>query len=116
MLTSTESVVVLREKASKAAERAAKRASASLRKNSTPKKRGRPAKRQALLPAKPSKVSSSEDDEDVDFCLICLALLPKKLNAANSIHCNVCDRRVHLKCAGKTASYFTCKHCFSDSE
>lgn len=90
VLTSSDSVVVLREKAKQSAERAAKRASVSPQKMSTQKKtpqkkRGRPEKRQVTPPAKPStkratpkECSSSEDDEDIDFCLICLALLPKK--------------------------------------
>lgn len=75
-----------------------------------PAKRGRPSTR-----SKKQK-SSEEEDEDEDFCIICMKMLPKKLTASNSVHCNECDRPVHLKCADMRASYFTCANCASDVE
>lgn len=62
---------------------------------------------------KTKKTSSSE--EDIDFCLKCLRLLPKKLTSANSIPSNTCKRVYHLKCANMRASFFTCRLCDSDS-
>lgn len=116
VLTSPESVVVLREKAKRSAERAAKRASVTPQK----KQRGRPQGKRQASPAKPStkrtkQKTSPPSDDDVDFCLICLQLLPRKLTAANSNKCNECQRPVHSKCVDMRASYFTCKHCLSDS-
>lgn len=118
VLTSPDSVVVLRDKAKKSADRAAKRASESPK-----KKRGRPPKRQTTPAVKTKRVktkssssSSSEDDADFAICLLCKNNLPKKLTAANSIECNHCGRPVHLKCAGMTTSYFTCKNYISDSD
>jgi len=34
--------------------------------------------------------------------------MPKKLNRNNAIHCNECDRAVHLKCVNMETGYFTC--------
>ena len=49
---------------------------------------------------------SSSEDEDVDFCILFKEDMSKKLNWNNTIHCDSCDRTVHLKCAN-TAAYFT---------
>lgn len=65
---------------------------------------------------KPSKQRSSSSSSDEDICIICMENLPRKLNRFNSIKCNTCKRPVHLKCATMTSSFFTCKHCETDSE
>lgn len=105
ILTSPETVAALHEKA-------AKKLFAP-----TPIKK---AKRKTTAPAKPSakcKKPNFSDEEDLDFCLICLDLLPPKLTKANSIKCNGgCDRFVHLKCAAMTKSYFTCENCETDED
>lgn len=107
ILTSPETVATLHEKAAK------KRAAP------TPIKK---AKRKATPPAKKSakrkkQTKKDSDEEDLDFCLICLDLLPPKLTKANSIKCNGgCDRFVHLKCAAIKKSYYTCKNCESDED
>lgn len=124
VLTSPECIASLKEKAAKrAAKLPAKQAFVS-----PSKERGRKVtlakpstKRTKATPSKPSAKrtkakESPPSDDDVDFCLICLDLLPRKLTAANSIKCNECSRPVHLKCADMRASYFTCKHCASDFE
>lgn len=131
VLTSPEVLTTLKKKAEDRAEKKAAKTAKDLAKlgklvkelsatpDKTPAKRGRtssPAKR-----AKPSKrskkqESSDEEDEDEDFCIICMETLPRKLTASNSVHCNECDRPVHLKCADMHASYFTCANCASDVE
>lgn len=131
VLTSPEVLTTLKKKAEeRAVKKAAKTAKDLARLGKlvkelsttpakTPAKRGgtsMPAKR-----AKPSKrskeqKSSDEEDEDEDFCIICMKTLPKKLTFSNSVHCNECDRPVHLKCADMRASYFTCANCASDVE
>lgn len=50
----------------------------------------------------------------VDFCIICMDSLPKKLIPNNSIECFECKRPVHLKCAKMTSSVFVCKNCDTD--
>lgn len=74
-----------------------------------PSKRGRPRKSSVVM-----TIQNMSDSEDEDFCIICKGVMPKKLNRNNSIHCNTCDRPVHLKCANLTAGYYTCIHCESD--
>ncbi|XP_053951237.1 uncharacterized protein LOC128858766 [Anastrepha ludens] len=117
-LTSPENQAVLKEKA---AAKAAKGAKKPTPQKPTPKKattkRATPDNTKRATPsraAKRVKPTSPPSDEETDFCIICLKLLPLKLTAANSINCNVCKRPVHLKCANMQASYFTCKHCESD--
>lgn len=72
-----------------------------------PAKRGRP-------PKNAQKKVTSDDDADVDFCIICLGPMPLKLTKNNSIACIDCGREVHLKCAKITKSYFVCQNCESD--
>ncbi|EDW77184.1 uncharacterized protein Dwil_GK22069 [Drosophila willistoni] len=100
-MQSAENRFVLKEKT--AAKGAKKRATPGNTKHATP---SRAAKR--------FKPTSPPSDEETDFCIICLKLLPQKLTAANSINCNVCKRPVHFKCSNMQASYFTCKSCESD--
>lgn len=73
-----------------------------------------PKKRSRRALSMPAKAMSSSSDEEEDFCIICKGAMPKKLNRNNAIHCNVCDRAVHLKCACITTGYYTCVHCESD--
>lgn len=134
-LTSPENIAALKERAAKKkatqkqaktapkAKKAAAKATTSkvpppAAKETTPQKatpKKARSKKQTKPPAKRSKQRSSQSsDEDTDFCIICLTLLPKKLTAENSIKCNSCRRPVHLKCANIRASYYTCKHCDSD--
>lgn len=98
VLTSPEVLSELREKAEKKREREEKR-------DNTPASKKRKVR---------GKSKEEDEEEDVDFCIICMKNMPKKMNRQNTIHCNVCDRAVHLKCAGMTASNWTCKHCISD--
>lgn len=63
-------------------------------------------------PSTPS--SSSEDEEDVDFCIICMQNMPTKLTKENSIACMQCKRDVHLRCANMERSYYVCPNCDSD--
>ncbi|XP_018407563.1 PREDICTED: uncharacterized protein LOC108783490 [Cyphomyrmex costatus] len=113
VITSPECIASLNEKATKTAAK-------QLTKQAV--KRGRKAtKRTKATLSKPSAKrikakESSPSDDDVDFCIICLDLLPRNLTAENSIKCNECSRSVHLKCAEMRASYFTCKHCASDEK
>lgn len=51
------------------------------------------------------------DEEDIDFCIICLKDMPSKLTKFNSIACDKCGREVHLKCAKMTGSWYTCPRC-----
>lgn len=62
-----------------------------------------PTKRAKTTPAKASaKRANTGDsltsDEDVDFCILYLKFLPRKLTTANSIKFIRCDRAVHFKC------------------
>ena len=43
-----------------------------------------------------------------------MQMLPKKLTKQNSVHCNTCDRPVHLKCANLYAGGFICENCVSE--
>lgn len=62
----------------------------------------------------PSEEDNDNEEEDVDFCIICMKNMPRKLTRYNSIKCNMCKRAVHLKCANMRTSFFTCKNCESD--
>ncbi|KYM95850.1 hypothetical protein ALC62_13501 [Cyphomyrmex costatus] len=112
IITSPECIASFNEKATKTAAKQLTKQAA---------KRGRKAtKRTKATPSKPSAKrikakESSPSDDDMDFCIICLDLLPRNLTAENSIKCNECSP-VHLKCAEMRASYFTCKHCASDEQ
>lgn len=57
---------------------------------------------------------TSTEEEDVDFCIICMENMPKNLTQYNFVNCNMCNRAVHLKCANIRASYFTCANCESE--
>lgn len=108
VLTSPEVVCELRDKAEKKREREAK-------KGDTPSAKKQKVRGKSKTPQKKQPSPTDTDvEEDVDFCIICMKSMPKKMNRQNTIHCNVCDRAVHLKCAKMTASYWTCKHCISD--
>lgn len=108
VLTSREVVCELRDKAEKKREREAK-------KGDTPSAKKQKVRGKSKTPQKKQPSPTDTDvEEDVDFCIICMKSMPKKMNRQNTIHCNVCDRAVHLKCAKMTASYWTCKHCISD--
>lgn len=78
----------------------------------TPKtKRGRPAKKAALVQAQ------EEESTPVDvrnLCVQCLDVLPPNHTRFNTITCNECKRVAHLKCAPMRFSYFNCKNCDSD--
>ncbi|XP_055307416.1 uncharacterized protein LOC129571622 [Sitodiplosis mosellana] len=121
-LTSPETMSVLKQKALAKAQKAAAKAEKAVKKATpkkpTPKKAApKRATSKATPPPKRRRTEKSPpSDEDTDFCIICLTLLPNKLTAENSIQCNVCTRPVHLKCADMRASFFTCKHCDSDME
>lgn len=132
VLTSPEVLTTLKKKAKERAEKKAAKAAKDLTRLSklvkqlsakSPVKRGStstpakpPAKRGRPSTRSKKQKSSEEEDEDEDFCIICEKTLPKKLTASNSVHCNECDRPVHLKCADMRASYFTCANCASDVE
>ncbi|XP_017050190.1 uncharacterized protein LOC108094242 [Drosophila ficusphila] len=98
ILTSPEFVTELREKA------AIKR-----KKEEEAKKTPAPKRRTRSQPAR----RDSSDDEDVDFCILCLESMPKKLTKNNSVACMECGRDVHAKCA-TSANTFTCPNCVSD--
>lgn len=132
VLTAPEVLTTLKKKADDRAEKKAAKAAKDLTRLSklvkqlsakSPVKRGStstpakpPAKRGRPSTRSKKQKSSEEEDEDEDFCIICMKMLPKKLTASNSVHCNECDRPVHLKCADMRASYFTCANCASDVE
>lgn len=105
ILTSPDNVQIVHDKANK------KRKSLEKKKqnieNGPPSKRTRRTK---TVPATKTP-SGSSDEEDVDFCIICMRNMPTKLNRNNAIHCNECDRAVHLKCANMKTGYFTCSQC-----
>lgn len=101
------------EKAAKSAEKKGKQTQKSKSSAKATKKKATPPAKPPAKRTKQTKKSPSSD-EDADFCIICLKILPRVLTAANSIQCNECERPVHLKCANMQASYFTCKHCSSD--
>lgn len=69
-------------------------------------KKGRPKKK---------KVSQKNDDlnseGDLDFCMICLQLMPKRLNRNNSTQCKSCHRPFYLKCVSFSGSSFSCFNC-----
>lgn len=119
VLTSPENIAVLKKKAAEKKEKEQKKAAPKkvIPKNATPKKATPKKKSQKKVtpPAKrPKAKTSPSSDEDEDFCIICLTLMPNILTASNSIKCNTCQRPVHLKCANMSESYFTCKHCDTD--
>lgn len=111
ILTSSDNRQQLREKQAKRdASKTPKKGSVSNTTKSNPKtpaKRGRP-------PKKARKQLSSDENDDEDFCIICLETMPRVLNRNNSIACSECKREVHLKCANLTKSYFICQNCESD--
>lgn len=74
-------------------------------------KKHSPEKNRKTPQKEPSPSSASGNH---DFCIICLKKMPRKPTSANSIKCNTCKRRVHLKWTDTRASFFTCKHCEFD--
>ncbi|XP_050337784.1 inositol polyphosphate-5-phosphatase A isoform X2 [Bactrocera neohumeralis] len=58
--------------------------------------------------------TETDIEEDFDFCTICKKKTPKHENRQNTAHCIVCDRGVHLKCAGPNPNTYTCIHCESE--
>jgi len=108
ILTSPENVASLHKKAEDKQRKQARKDEKQKKQTTPPKKRSR----RAL--SMPAKAMSSSSDEEEDFCIICKGAMPKKLNRNNAIHCNVCDRAVHLKCACITTGYYTYVHCKSD--
>lgn len=121
VLTSPENVVKAKDKAKKkllAKEKATTNKEKKLLKRKQPTQKESRPKKPAGKRCKKKSSSSEEDDdneeEDVDFCIICMKNIPRKLTRYNSIKCNMCKRAVHLKCANMRTSFFTCKNCESD--
>lgn len=100
ILTSPENVAALKEKAQK------KRISDEKNKQ---KAEGQSKRRRRTV----TKEIQADDDEE-EFCIICKGSMPKKLTKLNCVHCNECDRPVHLKCANVSAGGYTCIHCESE--
>ncbi|KYN00588.1 hypothetical protein ALC62_08638 [Cyphomyrmex costatus] len=125
ILMSPENIVEAKEKVNKKLV-AKEKASANIKKKLLKRKQPaqtEPARKKTAVKRGKKKSSSSlaedddddnDDDEDVDFCIICLKNLPRKLTRYNAVECNMCKRPVHLKCAKIHTSYFTCKNCESD--
>lgn len=142
-LTSDESMKILQDKHNKKTEKLSQKENAlQVKTGKAPKRQGSPKgfKKvgEATLPFKNTEVepqqqakrskltqkdqkkktqknkNESSDDEDVDFCIICMKSMPKKLTPKNSIACDQCGREVHLRCAHIISGYFTCSNCDSD--
>ncbi|XP_049316708.1 uncharacterized protein LOC125779402 [Bactrocera dorsalis] len=107
-LTSPEVVADLRDKAEKRRQKLTKAADEPAAK----KQKGRG---KSKTPRKRSPSPTETDiEEDFDFCTICKKKMPKHENRQNTAHCIVCDRGVHLKCAGPNPNTYTCIHCESE--
>lgn len=115
-LTSPDNIAVLKQKAAEKALKQATpkktRSKKATPKKTTPKKTTPKSKRAKIRT--PSPITPPSDVDEIDVCIVCLKMLPRKLNAANSIKCNKCSLFAHLKCANMRASFFTCKSCDSD--
>lgn len=124
VLTSDENVKIAHEKADdkkKKAEEKEKKAEKKKQKAEEKEKKaekkkqkgdeGPPAKRSRRTKSVPAALVERSSDEDVDFCIICMGNMPKKLTSKNSIQCIECEREVHLKCANMTRGYWMCSHC-----
>ncbi|XP_050330009.1 uncharacterized protein LOC126759319 [Bactrocera neohumeralis] len=108
ILTSPEVVADLRDKAEKKRQKLTKAADEPAAK----KQKGRG---KSKTPRKRSPSPTETDiEEDFDFCTICKKKMPKHENRQNTAHCIVCDRGVHLKCAGPNPNTYTCIHCESE--
>lgn len=99
ILTSPEVLDNLREEA-KLKEKAAK-------------KQGPPPKKRRTSRTKNQKLSSDEE-KDLDFCIICYEDMPAKLTKNNSTKCIKCGSEVHAKCVTVSSNVFTCINCKSD--
>lgn len=108
VLTSPEVVADLRDKAEKKRQRLSKARDVPAAKKQ--KSRGKSKTPQKKMPS-PTDIDM---ENDIDFCIICKKNMPKKENHQNTAHCTVCDRGVHLKCAGPNPNTYTCVHCESD--
>ena len=108
ILTSPENVVNIRQKAEEKRAKEAKKNQKEKEKTIKPPA----AKRNHRTFSAPPQMES--DSEEENFCTICKDPMPKKLTKTNAIHCNGCDRAVHLKCARILADGYTCVHCESD--
>jgi len=108
ILTSPENVANLRQKAE---EKQAKEAKKHKKKMQEVVKLPAAKRSRRTCQAPPLMESDSEEE---DFCTICKGPMPKKLTKNNAIHCNGCDRAVHLKCARVLADGYTCVHCESE--
>ncbi|KAH8295468.1 hypothetical protein KR018_011492 [Drosophila ironensis] len=108
VLTLPEDVADLRDKPEKNRRKLAKAADEPAAK----KHKGR-SKSKTPLKRCPSP-TETDIEEDISFCTICLNKMPKHENRQNTAHCIVCDRGVHLKCAGPNPNTYTCIHCESE--
>lgn len=108
ILTSPENVAIIKDKAEMKRAKDSKKEQKKMDKTLKPLTAKR--SRRTLLPA----LESGSDSEEEEFCIICKGPMPKKLTKNNSIHCNGCDRAVHLKCAKVSAGGYTCVHCESE--
>lgn len=98
VLTSPEVVADLRDKAEKKRQRLAKKGDAPA------------AKKRKHIPSP----TETDVEEDLDFCTVCKKNMPKKENRRNTAYCTVCDRGVHIRCAGPNPNTYTCVHCDSE--
>ena len=98
VLTSPEVVADLRDKAEKKRQRLAKKGDSPA------------AKKRKHIPSP----TETDVEEDLDFCTVCKKNMPKKENRRNTAYCTVCDRGVHIRCAGPNPNTYTCVHCDSE--
>jgi len=103
ILTSPANIAALKEKATK---RPAKKSDGVTQ----PAKRVRKPK-----PKLKPEVAPSSDD-DLDFCVICLKLMPLMLTAKNCVKCIECQRPVHSRCVKSSTAIFKCKHCMPTAD
>lgn len=101
ILTSPDVVTNLREKA-------------ELKKDKAAKQGPPPKKRRTSRTTNRNPHLSSDEEKDIDFCIICYKDMPAKLSKYNSTKCIECGREVHAKCVKVSSNVFTCKNCESD--
>ncbi|XP_071581471.1 uncharacterized protein [Temnothorax nylanderi] len=102
VLTSPENLSDQRDKTEK-------RRSSLLEKDDAKKKKGRGKSKTPQKKIPPP--DETEDEEDIDFCIICMKNMPKNENRRNTAYCVACDRGVHLSCAGADPNTFKCHNC-----
>lgn len=109
VLTSPENLDLIKQKAEK---REAIKLAKEKKTTKPPAKRGRPPKKpQEETEEEETEGEESSSEEDLDFCMICIGVMPRHTNSRTCKTCASCERPFHSKCIKSTVTPFICFKC-----